>query len=751
MPGAGRYRRRRAGRPSGIASRALRALGVAVGRVERALGAAWGRTLGRLDGRGRWFAATGLVALLSLGGGLAWGSWAHLCDDCPSIAQIYAFEPKEATRLYAGDGTLLAELAVERRTAIELAALPAHVYQPFIAVEDKRFWGHRGIDPRRTVRAFADFVLRGYGVAGGSTITQQLAGNMFTASVDRQEISVRRKLREMQVAFALERAYTKREILEAYLNQINFDGVYGIQAAALHYFGKDAGALNLPEAALLAALPKAPARYSPVRHPERAVQRRNLILELMADQGMVSGAEAEAARAYPLELRGGAREGVTAPYFVEWVRQELYRRYGPDVYEKGLRVYTTLDPALQAVADSAVQAQLQWVERQGGFRAPTYEETREWPADSLAGVQMPYLQGAFMALDPETGDVLALVGGRDFRDSEFNRVVQAYRQPGSVFKPFVYTAAIQAGIPASEVIFDTPVQIAQRGSPTYSPRNFDGEFHGPMTLRQALVRSINVVAVKLGQRVGIESMAQVARRMGVSSTIPRVPSAPIGAASLTPLEVARAFTVFATLGTRVEPRAIHRIEDADGRLLWESRPDREDVLDDRTAWIMVSMLRDVVDLPGGTGYGAVRIRGGVPEGVPVAGKTGTTNDATDTWFVGFTPDLVTATWVGFDRPSRIRTGAQGGQDAAPINAAVLRWYYRDRDPPAPWPRPAGLVDQEVDRTTGLLATPWCPAELVYREVYVPGTEPAETCDIHGPWHLRQPADSTGVLTEDFDW
>lgn len=731
----------------------------ALRRLEEALGAAasllrrwWGGTVGRLDARGRWWALTGTSALFFLGAGVAWGTWTHLCNDCPSIAQIYAFEPKEATRLYAVDGSVLAELAVERRTPISLATLPPHVYQPFIAVEDRRFWSHDGIDPRRTVRAFLDFVLQGYGVAGGSTITQQLAGNMFTASVDRQEISVRRKLREMQVAFALERAYSKREILEAYLNQINFDGVYGVQAAAIHYFGKESAELNLPEAALLAALPKAPARYSPVRHPERAVQRRNLILDLMADQDMVSRQEAEAAKAFPLELRGGGREATAAPYFVEWVRQTLYRRYGSDIYEKGLRVYTTLDPALQAVADSAVQAQLEWVERQGGFRAPTYEETREWPAESLAGVQMPYLQGAFIALDPRTGDVLALVGGRDFRDSEFNRVVQAYRQPGSVFKPFVYTAAIQAGIPASEVIFDTPVEIVQAGSPVYSPRNFDGQFHGPMTLREALMRSINVVAVKLGQRVGVESLAQIASRMGISSPVPRVPSAPIGAASLTPLEIARAFTGFANLGARVEPRAIYRIEDSDGRVLWESRADRETVLDERSAWIVVSMLRDVVDRPGGTGYGAIRVRGGVPADVPVAGKTGTTNDATDTWFVGFTPELLTTTWVGFDRPARIRTGAQGGQDAAPVNAAVIRWFYRDREPPPAWDRPAGLVEREVDRTTGLAASTWCPVDLVYEESYLPGTEPAETCDVHGPWHLREDADSLEApLTEDFDW
>lgn len=693
---------------------------------------------------------TVLLALVSLGSGVAWGSWAHLCDDCPSIAQIYAFEPKEASRLFAADGSLLAELAVERRTPVQLAALPPHVYQPFIAVEDRRFWGHEGIDPRRTLRAFLDFVFHGYGAAGGSTITQQLAGNMFTQTVNRQEISVRRKLREMKVALALERAYTKREILGAYLNQINFDGVYGIQAAAVHYFGKDASELNLPEAALLAALPRSPGRYNPRRHPDRALARRNLILDLMAGQGMIGRAEAEAAKGYPIHLRETVGEGYAAPYFVEWIRRELYRRYGPEIYEAGLRVYTTLDPALQAVADSALRAQLEWVEGQGGFDGPTYAETREWDEERLAGTEMPYVQGMFLAIDPEDGDILAMIGGRDFGDSEFNRATQALRQPGSVFKPFVYTTAIAGGIPASEVIYDTPVTIMQAGSPPYSPRNFTGDFAGPVTLREALYRSINVVAVKLGQRVGVESMAQVARSMGITSPVPRVPSAPIGAASVTPLEITRAYTTFANLGARVEPRGILRIEDNEGRVLWESRQDRENVLDERTAWIMVSILRDVVDEGRGTAYGAVRLRGGVPAAVPVAGKTGTTNDATDAWFVGFTPEIVTATWVGFDRPKKIHIGAQGGRDAAPVNAAVLRWYYRDRRPPPAWPRPPGVAEHAVDRSTGLLATPWCPPELVYEEVFMPGTQPAETCDLHGPWGIQQSADSL-ALPREFDW
>ena len=705
---------------------------------------AYGATIGRLGPGGRRNAGLGALGFAALGAGMVSGAWVHMCDDCPSIAQIYAFEAKEATQVFAADGSLLAELAVEQRTPIRLEELPPHVFNAFLAVEDKRFWSHLGVDLLSTTRAFFDFVLNGFdgsGVAGGSSITQQLAGAMFSASVDRREISPRRKLREMRVAVSLESAYSKQEILEAYLNQINFDGVFGVEAAAQRYFGKPARDLNLPEAATLAAIPRNPRGYNPTRNPDRAIGRRNLVLGLMADQGLVSEADAEAARAYPLELDDGARIEQPAPYFVEWIRQIIYARYRTDIYENGFRVFTTLDPAIQATADSALRARLAQVERNAGFRGSvTYEETRAWPPDSLTavspgGAEMPYIQGMFIALDPRTGDVKALIGGRDFEDSEFNRATQAIRQPGSVFKPFVYAAAIASGLPASEVIYDAPVVIENPGSNPYSPKNFEDNFSGPLTLRRAMARSINVVAVKLGQRIGEESFAQLATQAGITSDIPRVPSAAIGAASVTPLEIATAYTTFATMGIRVLPRPILRIESKEGRVLWESQPNRERVLDPQVAWIMVSMLRDAVDA--GTGATAVRIQAQVPYSVPVAGKTGTTNGATDTWFVGFTSELVTTTWIGFDRPARVHVGATGGSTAAPVGAAVLAAYYREHDPPEPWERPEGLIERSVDETTGLLATQWCPAQLIYREVYLPGTEPTETCDLHGPYGVRQ--------------
>ncbi len=697
--------------------------------------------------------AVGVLGAIALGAGLAWGTWSHICDSCPSIAQIYAFEPKEATRVYAADGSLLHEFAVERRTAVPYASIPPHVIWAFVAVEDRRFWEHGGVDMRRSARAVAEFAFAGYDVAGGSTITQQLAGNIFTDVVNRQDISVRRKLREMKVARSLEHAFTKQEILEAYLNQINFDGVYGVQNASRHYFGKDVQQLNLPEAATLAAMPRAPRRYSPARNPERAVPRRNLVIDLMERQGRITAAEASAARAYPLLLRDRSDEGPLAPYFVEWVRQILIERYGTQLYEDGLRIFTSLDPAVQAVADSAVTEQLEWIEQQPGFRAPTYAETRDWSEERLEGPNMPYIQGIFIAVDPENGDVLALVGGRDFEDSEFNRAVQAQRQPGSGFKPFVYTAAIASGIPASEVILDTPVEFPQPDGSIWSPKNFTNDFSGPLTLRDALRQSVNVVAVKLGQRVGIETVAQYARRMGITTDIPRVPSTAIGAPSVRPIELTEAYTTFATLGVRVTPRPILRVESTEGDVLWEAPVEREEVLDERTAWILVSMMRDVVDHGSG-----IRVRAlGVPMSVPVAGKTGTTNEVTNAWFLGYTPDLVTTSWVGFDLPAPIRRDAQGGRDAAPINARVLKRYYEMHPVPAPWPQPEGIISRRVDRTTGLLAGQWCPAEDIYTEFYVLGTEPRESCDAHGPWGTIDPLPGetedtvAAPVSEDFDF
>jgi penicillin-binding protein 1A len=390
------------------------------------------------------------------------------------------------------------------------------------------------------------------------------------------------------------------------------------------------------------------------------------------------------------------------------------------------------------------------VESQPNFRGPTYAEIQDDSAADRTG-STRYLQGMFVALDPATGEVKALIGGRDYGDSKFNRATQARRQPGSVFKPFVYTAAIASGIPASHTVLDAPVNVDLSDGTVWSPRNFGGRFDGEVTLRDALRRSVNVPAVKIGMEVGLETVAQYAKRMGVSGDIPRVPSLPIGVPGVLPIDIAEAYTTFANLGVKVEPRPILRVEDSQGKLLWETEVEAERVLDPRVAFIMVDMLRDVVNT--GSAY-SVRdpARGNVPGTLPAAGKTGTTNDGTDVWFAGFTPNLLAVTWLGFDQPQSILPNAAGGVFAAPIWADFMRPIYFDGQPamdpetgdsiaggstrwavPEDWQRPDGLRTAMIDRESGkLFSEDFCPPELMTEEFYLPGTEPTELCDLHAP-------------------
>jgi penicillin-binding protein 1A len=599
-----------------------------------------------------------LLFLATLGTGIGKATWDRIClgDRCPSIAQITVWEPDESSKLYAADGSLVHEFFVQRRTVIDLEDLPPYVTHAFVAIEDKRFFRHHGLDYLRTARATVEYAIFGAGRPGGSTITQQLARNQFRERIG-FEVSPSRKLKEAKVARDIERIYTKDEILEAYLNQINFGPAHGVEAASQYFFGHPARELRLPEAALLAALPKAPSTYSPFRRPQAALGRRNLVLDVMMRQGYITAAEAEAAKAFPLpKSRGEGQENEIAPYFVEWVRQELDDRFGSDLYRAGFRIYTTLDLEMQALADSALQAHLTFLEEAvPDYEHMTYEEALKLPPDSIDWTQTPYLQGMFVALDPKTGHVKALVGGRDWRHSEFNRATQALRQTGSVFKPFVYTAAVANDFPISYVIYDAPLELDQydpEGDSTWiwSPKNYNNRFHGPMTLREALKRSVNVVTVKLGQEVGMETVAQLARSMGIRTPVPRVAAAAIGAASVIPLHVAEAFTTYANLGVRVTPQPILRVEDKTGRVLYESETESEVILDPQTAWVMLTVLRDVVN-PGGTA-GRIRRDYLAPE-IPAAGKTGTTNDESDIWFVGFTPELLAAVWIGLDDPTKI--------------------------------------------------------------------------------------------------
>ena len=697
-----------------------------------------------------WRPRTYLLAgsfLLAGAVGAVRGSWQNICagDTCPSIARIRTFEHEQTSKLLAHDGRQIAEIGYERRTPISLHALPEYIPQAVTAIEDKRFYQHSGFDPFGIARA-AFGVLTFRNLGGGSTITQQLARNLFDEfGFQRRYV---RKMKEVRVALDLERAYTKDQILEAYLNEIYMGRGYGFQNAASNYLGKNIAQINIAEAALLAAILNRPGVYDPFRYPDRAKARRDLVLTRMAAEGHLERDEAERWKEFPLpESEPTGSVTSLAPYFEEWVRQILDSRFGDEIYRSGLRVYTTLDVEMQQAAKVSMEEGWRAIEADSThFEHPYYSDFDTVQAFSGS---TPYLQGAFVALDPVTGHVKAMVGGRDFEQSKFDRARLANRQAGSSFKPFVYTAAIASRIPASHVVVDAPVVYPQVSGEDWRPANFGGEFKGPMTMREGLYTSTNMIAIKVGwEEVGIETVAQTARRMGIQTEIERFPSTTIGAAEVIPIQMAEAYSTFPNLGTKVRPFPILRVEDSEGVIIWEPQPERTQVLDSMVSRIMVSMLEDVVIR--GTGYNAIRVRGGLPYQVSAGGKTGTTNDGTDVWFAGFTPNLLATVWFGMDAPIPIfslgpgKRQATGGGLAAPVWASFMRRVYMggqsDEDntnyePHGPllpiesgWPLLPGLNAVLVDRSTGKLASRWCAEEDRYLEYYLPGTEPTELCD-----------------------
>jgi penicillin-binding protein 2D len=617
-------------------------------------------------------------------------------------------DPPQSTVVYARDGSLLGEIGREVRTSVPLASLPAYVPRAFVAVEDHRFYQHNGVDVVGVLGAIKDRVI-GRRIRGASTITQQLVGNMHPDIVDRRDLSLDRKLREQDAAREMERHYTKAQILEAYLNQIPFGhGWFGIDAAARHYFGKSAGELTLAEAATLAALPRSAPYYDPIRHPDRARKRRDLVLRLMADQEMISpAAEAEARRQTIVTAPFVA--SAPAPYFVDAVRAAA-KRAGAPIETGGYRLYTTLDPSLQRAAVDALMAGTAAVEARPGYRHQTL-------ATHAAGTT-DYLQGLIVALDPATGEVRALVGGRSYQDSPFDRALFAVRQPGSAFKPIVYAAAIADSIPANAEVSDTALAIPLDDGTVYRPANADGKFLGAMTLRDALAQSRNAVAVQMALRVGLDSVIALAHALGITTPMAPYPASAIGASGVRPIELVAAYGAFATLGQVAQPQLLTRVEDRAGHTVWESGgPALTAVLDSNVAFIVRDMMRDVIDR--GT---AASVRRLLPATIPAAGKTGTTNDNTDVWFIGCTPDLVAGVWLGFDRPQTIAAGAAGGALAAPIWARFMASAYTGRDVAA-WVPPATLDTVGLDRATGALADSTTPPDRRYTEYFIPGTEP----------------------------
>ena len=634
--------------------------------------------------------------------------------------------PPQASLVLARDGALIGELGKERRINIALRSLPKYIGHAFVAVEDKRFYQHDGVDLVGVAGAIKDAVTKG-NLRGASTITQLLVGNMHPDLIDRRDVSAGRKLREQQAAREMERHYSKEQILEAFLNQISFGrGAYGIEMAARQFFGKGAADLTLAEAASLASMPKSPVQYDPARYPERNRTRRNTVLALMAEQGYITAAQSAAAQREPVRTVTTTRG--TAPWVVDVVRIQA-ERAGIAVMQGGYRIHTTIDAALQRATQQALSGGLDEIETRPGFRG---QRCARVAGDTAATVAKKTkveacLEGAAVVLDPTTGDVRALVGGRDYARSSFNRAVDGNRQPGSSFKAFVYAQSIAQGLTANAMVADTALRIRLDNGQTYSPDNADNAFLGALTLREALTKSRNPVAVQLALSVGMDSVIALARRAGLRSPISPYPSSALGASVVQPLDFVAAYASFDNGGVAVEPRFVQRIEDRTGRTVFTPQvaPARS-AMDPRVAFIMRDMLQDVV-----TRGTATALRKIVPARIPVAGKTGTTNDNTDVWFVGMTPELVTGVWLGFDKPTMIAPGAAGGTLAAPIAGQIIAAAYGNRASGV-WTPPPGVVPVELDRASGQPSDGRTPEERRYVEWFMAGTEPGAPV---WPWSL----------------
>jgi 1A family penicillin-binding protein len=652
----------------------------------------------RVWARRRWKSLSLLVLAIVVA--VAGDAWLATCGfkGCPTAAEIRAFRPAEGGRILDRNAKLVGRLVPTRRLNVPLAKVPTHVRNAFIATEDRRFYAHNGLDWRGVGRAVLRNV-RSMGVREGfSTITMQVARNTFV--VDRMgERSLQRKLIELRLSRTIEKTLTKDQILELYLNVIYMgNGVYGVEGASRDLFGKSVSDVSLSQGAMLAALPKGPSAYTPRRSPARALKRRNLVLSLMVREGYLASDRALAASKERLTVaRNQWRpDATTDSYALDAVRSVVDSiREARGIESTDITVRTTIDMTAQRAADRAV-----------GRRAAAIGRD---------------VEGAMVALDPRTGEIRALVGGREYERGNFNRALNARRQPGSAFKPFVYAAALQSGLTPATLVDDDPVEIQMEGR-VWTPANYDGDYGGRLTMRRALMRSANAATVRISRSVGEPRVVQVAHRNGITSDLEPVPSIALGALEVTPLELVAAYAPFANGGWRVQPRLVRSIEAADGTVLWTSAVERTPAMDPRDAYQLTSMLRSVVDR--GTGrpvrdYGA---KG------PIAGKTGTTNDGTDVWFVGYTPTLVAGFWFGHDDPRSIGGDASGGRLAAPAWADFYVNGWKEAGDENSWKPPAGLVMRVIDAHNGTLANEWCP--VTQEEWFRDGTEPVRRCEDH---------------------
>jgi penicillin-binding protein 1A len=602
--------------------------------------------------------------------------------DLPSIETLKNYKPPTITRFFSEEGEIIGEFFLEKREVVSLDRVPNHLVQAFVAGEDARFFQHKGLDYLAIFRALFRNIFSGEIVQGGSTITQQVVKSLLLSP----EKSFSRKIREAILAYRIEKYLSKEEILFLYLNQIYLGhGAYGAAAAAEQYFDKPIEELNLAESALLAGLPQAPSKYSPYHHPEQARKRQTYVLHRMVEEGFISNGELGLALQTPLKIKSKQDAFLEkAPYFAEHVRKYVEEKYGREaLYKNGLQVYTTVDLEMQRIAEEAVESGLKEIEKR-----------QKYPSTNMPLA----LEGSLVCFDLETGYIKAMVGGRDFKKSQFNRATQARRQTGSAFKPIVYASALDKGYTPASLIVDSPI-VFEWEHKKWKPKNFGEKFSGPITLRNALTHSVNVVTVKIAQDIGVDYIRDYTKKLGISSPLQNDLSMALGSSGISLFDLTKTYAVFANQGNRFKPIFIKKILDRDGNLLEENQPlfypkespDGEQILTPQTAYLMTYLLEGVVQ--NGTGWKAKALKR------PVAAKTGTTDHFLDAWFIGYTPEFITGVWVGFDDERTLGENETGSRAASPIWVSFMSKALKDK-PIQEFPIPEGLEFTKVDAKTG---------------------------------------------------
>jgi penicillin-binding protein 1A len=686
----------------------------------------------------RFYVYSAVMAVAIVAGSV---SLRRLVTDLPPITSLEEYTPSLTTRIFDRNGELIGELFTERRELLSLQKIPVDLQNAVIAVEDDDFFHHWGIAPKGIVRAALRNFFAGRVMQGGSTITQQLSKLIFLT----QERTLSRKIREILLALQIERNFSKQEILQLYLNQVYLGhGAYGVQSAAMVYFGKQVSDLTLGECAMLAGLIRAPSGYSPFKFPDKARQRRSVVLARMQEEGYVTSDERQKALLEPIPEARPMLQTTQAPYFVEQVRQELEPRYGFNaLWKGGMEIHTSLDLSWQKVAEQVMEEKLSAYDARVAKEGHSHSLESE---DVEASTATLPIQGAFVLVDVKSGAVRVLVGGRDFKNSQFNRAVQAQRQPGSAFKPFVWATALETGLTPATTIADEPLEYYYDGRDwklfdattsqylvdfatapfavneqfkIWVPSNFDSKFLGSQTLRRGLELSRNLVSIRIVEKVGPTAVVELAHRMGIESKLSPVLSLGLGTSVVSPLELASAYADFANGGTHVEPYFVTRVLDHGGRVLEEHVPTETAAISPQIAYVMTSMLKGVVEH--GTGLYVKRLAR------PIAGKTGTTQENRDLWFVGFTPDVSAAAWMGYDDFTSLGGRSwTGGGAVAPWWTDIMKEILKSY-PIHDFSVPDAIVFKKIDSETGMLALPSCPKQRL--ETFIKGTEPTAYCDV----------------------